>query len=96
MCWKYSLYISQFSRDYIENHNEDSDGGFLTEVDVQYLKKNPYSSQWFTFFAWKMNIENVEKLVDNLHDKQEHVILIENLKQSIKWWISIERSLESD
>ena len=30
-----------------------------------------------------MNIENVEKLVANLHDKQEHVILIKNLKQAL-------------
>ena len=30
-----------------------------------------------------MNIKNVEKRVANLHNKQEHVILIENLKQAL-------------
>ena len=43
---------SQFSRDYIENHNEDSDGGFFIEVDVQY-PKNTNSSQWFSLFCLK-------------------------------------------
>ena len=33
------------------------------------------------FLSGKMKIENVEKLVANLHDKTEYVIYIRNLKQ---------------
>ena len=30
---------SQFSKDFLENYNEDSDEGCFLEVDVQYLDK---------------------------------------------------------
>ena len=29
--------ISQFTEDFINNYNEESDGGYFFEVDVQYL-----------------------------------------------------------
>ena len=31
--------ISQFNRDFIEDHNKDRDEGHLLEVDVQHLEK---------------------------------------------------------
>ena len=29
----------QFNEDFIKSHNEESDGGYSLEVDVQYLEK---------------------------------------------------------
>ena len=40
---------SQFSWDYIENPNEDSDGGFFIEVDVQYPKKYIFFTMVYSF-----------------------------------------------
>ena len=36
-----------------------------------------------SFFSERMKIENVEKLVANLHDKNEYVIHLTNLKQAL-------------
>ena len=31
-------YISKFNEDFIKNYDEDSDKGYILEVDVEYLK----------------------------------------------------------
>ena len=38
-----------------------------------------------------MKIEKVEKLVANLHDKEEYVIHIRNLKQALNYGLVLER-----
>ena len=45
---------SQFSKDFIENFNGDSDDGYFLEVDVQYPKRlyGMAFSQWVTLFSW--------------------------------------------
>ena len=39
------------------------------------------------FFPERMKTEKVEKLVANLHDKEEYVIYIRNLKQAVKYGV---------
>ena len=39
-----------------------------------------------------MNIENVEKLIANLHDKNEYVNSHKKFKRDIKSWISFEKT----
>ena len=53
---------SQFSRDYIENHNEDSDGGFFIEVDVQYPKKYKFFTMVFPFLPEKWTLKTLKNL----------------------------------
>ena len=43
------------------------------EVDVQYLEKLFELHNYLTFLPERIKIENVEKLVANLHDKTEDV-----------------------
>ena len=74
---------SQFSKDFIENYNEDSDEGDFLEIDVQYPEKLLDLYNDLPFLLERMKIEKVEKLVANLHDKEEYVIHILNLKQAL-------------
>ena len=74
---------SQFTKDFMENYNEDKDECYFLEVDVQYHQKlhnlhNDLPSRYES-----MKIENIEKLLANLYDKEEYVILIRNLKQAL-------------
>ena len=75
--------ISQFNKDFIKNYNEQSDEGYFLEADVQYLEKLHEFHNDFPFLSERIKIEKVEKLVANLHDKIEYVIVIHirNLKQ---------------
>ena len=66
-----------------KNYNEESDGGYFLEVDVQYLENLHELHNDLSFLPKKMKIEKVEKLVANLHDKAEYVMHIRNLKQAL-------------
>ena len=64
----------------MKNYNEERDKGYFLEVDVQYLEKLHELHNDLAFLPEIRNIEKVEKLVDNLHDKTEYFIHIRNLK----------------
>ena len=57
--------------------------GFSLEVDVQYSENLHELHNDLPFLPERMKIEQIEKLVTNLHDKTEHVIHIRNLKQAL-------------
>ena len=59
---------SQFNEDFINNYNEESDKGYLLEVDVQYLEKVHELHNDLPFLSERMKIEKAKKLVHNLHD----------------------------
>ena len=55
----------QFSKDFTENYNEDSNEGNFLEVDVQYLETLCDLQNDLLFLPEKMKIEKVEKLAAN-------------------------------
>ena len=55
---------------------------FIVEDDVQYPENLHNLHNDLPFLPERMKIENVEKLLANLHDKTEYVIHIRNLKQT--------------
>ena len=74
---------SQYNEDFIKNYNEESDEGYILEVDVQYLEKLHELHHDLPFLSERMKIKKLEKLVANLHDKTEYVIHTRNLKQAL-------------
>ena len=64
--------------------NEISDKDYLLEVDVSYPKElhNPHND--LPFMCEKMEINGVEKLVQNLRDKKNYVIHIQALNQVLQ------------
>ena len=81
---------SQFNEDFRKSYDEESDEGYFLEVDVQYLETSHELHNHLAFLSERMKIENVEKLVANLHVKIEYVIHIRNLKH-IKSWSNFEK-----
>ena len=74
----------------IKNYNEESDEVYFLEVNVQSPGKLHELYNDLPFLHDRMKIEKVEKLVADLHDKNEFVIHIRNLKLS---WINFEKKL---
>ena len=60
---------SQFKEDFIKSYNEKIDEKFFLEVDAQYLKKLHNLHNDLPFLPERIENENVEKFVVNLHDK---------------------------
>ena len=74
---------SHFNEDFIKSYTEESDKGYVPEVDVQYPEKLRNLHNDLLVLPERMNIGKVEKLVTNLHDKTQYVIHIRNLKQAL-------------
>ena len=61
----------QFNEGFIKNYNEKSDEGYFLEIDIQYLEKLHELQNDLLFLPERIKIEKVEKLVANLHDKND-------------------------
>ena len=79
--FKWAEHTSEFSKDFIENYNQD--GYEVCFLAVQFPKKLLDLHNNLSFLPERMNIEKVEKLVTNLYDEKEYVIHIGNLKQAL-------------
>ena len=80
--WVYETF--EFSEDFINIYNDESDEGYFLEVDVKYPKNLHNLHKDLPFLPERMKIEKIEKFVANLHDKEEYVMHIRNLKESLK------------
>ena len=75
----------------MKNYNEKSKEGYFFEVDVEYPKKLHELLNDLPFSPERMDIEKVEKLVANLHDKNECVIHLRNLKHALNHGLVLKR-----
>ena len=75
--------LSDFDEGFLKSYNKKSKEGYFLEVNIQYLENLHNFQNHIPFLPERMNIEKVEKFVANLHDKNEYVIHIRNLKQAL-------------
>ena len=75
--------MTKCPKEFIKNYDEDSDKGYILDVDVKYPKKlhNLYSD--LPFSPEKMKIDKCKKLVFNLYYKKKYVVHIRSLKQAL-------------
>ena len=64
----------KFNEDFIKSCDEDSDKGYILEVDVKYLKRLHNLHCDLPFLPERMNIVKCNKLVCNLHDKNNYFV----------------------
>ena len=87
--FKWKKYMLKFNEKFTKNYDEDSDKGYILEVDVEYPKhlQLPYlgniSHYDLPFLPKKIRINKIEKLTCNLSDKEKCVIHIRSLKQAL-------------
>ena len=77
--------ISGFDENFIKTYSEENDEEYFLEVDVQYPKNLHKLYNDLAFLPERMKIENVEKIVENLYDKEEYVIHTRTLKQTLNY-----------
>ena len=61
---------------HIKNYYEDSDERYILELDVEYLKKLHNLHSDLPFLLERMKMHKCNKLVCNLHDKENYIIHI--------------------
>ena len=75
--------ISKFNEDFIKIYDEDSDKGYILEVDVEYPKNLHDLHSDIPFLPERIKINKCGKLVCNLCDKNNYVVHIRLLKQAL-------------
>ena len=82
--------LSEFVENFIKKYNEIRKERYFLEVDVEYPEELHELHNDLSLLPKIMNIEKVEKLVANLHNKNEYAIQIRNLKQPLKYLLVLE------
>ena len=77
-------WVSTIEESDVMGYNNDSDVGYVLEVDVEYPKKLQKLHNELPFLPEKMRLGKVEKLVANLYDKEKYVVHIRTLKQALE------------
>ena len=75
----------KFNEDFIKNYDEDSDKGYIFEVDVEYSNDLLDLHSDLPLLPQRMKINKCNKLVCNLYDKT-----------SIRSWTNIKESAQSN
>ena len=75
--------MSKFNKELIKNYDDDSDKGYILEVDVKYPKTLNGLHNDLSFLPKRMKIGQCKKLVSNLNDKKNYVVHIRSLKQAL-------------
>ena len=73
----------KFNEELIKNYDEDSNKGYILEVDVEYLKYLHDLHSELPLLPERMKINKSSKLVWNLYDKNNYVVHIRSLKQAL-------------
>ena len=76
--------VSKIDEDFIKNYDENSDKGYILEVDVECPKNIHDLHIDLPFLPERMKIDKCNKLVCNLFDKNNYVVHIRSLKQALK------------
>ena len=73
--------VSKFDEEFIKNYDEDSNKGYILEVDVKYPKDLDNLHIDLPFLSERMKIKKYNKLVCNLNHKKEYAVHIRASKQ---------------
>ena len=68
--------VSKINEEFIKNYNENSNKGYILEVDVKYPKKLHDLHSDLPFLPRRMKIDKCKKLVCNLHNKKKNTSYI--------------------
>ena len=64
--------ILKFNEEFTKNYDEDSDKGYILEVDVQYSNNLNYLHSDLPFLPERIKINKCSKLVCNFYDKNNY------------------------
>ena len=81
--FKWEIDLSIFTSGFIKNYDSHSDMGYIFYVDITYPKEFHELHKDLPLLPDRMEVNIVNKLVASLHDKNNYVIHIYDLKQAL-------------
>ena len=83
--------ISDVNEDFIKSYDDNSDKGYILEVDIDYQKKLSKLHSHLPFLPKRKKIGKVEKLICAIEDIKEYVINISALKQALNHGLKLNK-----
>ena len=83
--------VSEIDEEFIKNYDEDSDKGYILEVDVKYPRKLHDLHSDLPFLPKRMETDKCKKLVCNLHNKKKYVVHIRSFKQALNHGLKLKK-----
>ena len=80
-----------FTEDYIKNHDENSDTGYLLAVDLTYPKDLYEKHKYLPFLPEKLKVDNSTKLSYNFKEKKYYSVHICALKQALNHGLKLDK-----
>ena len=87
--FKWDNNLEDFTTDFIKNYDEDSDTGYLLEVDLEYPKELHEAHRDLPFLPIKK-----DKLLTTLEDKENYFVHIYALKQTLLHGLILKKFIE--
>ena len=75
--------VSKFDEEFIKNYDENSDKGYILEVDVEYPENIRMLHSDLPFLPERMKISKCTKLVCTTRNKESYEVHIRTLKQAL-------------
>ena len=75
--------LSKFNEKFVKDYDENSDKGYILEVDIEYPKNLYKLHRDLPFLPERMKINKCSKLTCTLQNKENYVIHIRALKQAL-------------
>ena len=85
--------LSKFNESFIKNYDENSDKGYILEVDVEYPKKLFNLHKDLPFLAKREKNSKCKKLICSIEDKEKYVVYIRTLKQALNHRLKLKKVL---
>ena len=82
--FKWEKDMLKFTKKFIKNYDENSDKGYILEVDVEYPENLHDLHSHLPFSPERMKIDKCKKFACNLYYKKNYVVHIRSLKQALK------------
>ena len=89
--FKFAENVSEIDEDVIKNYDEDSEKGYILEVDVKYPKNLHDFHSDLLFLPERIKIDKCNKLVCNLYDRKRYVVHKRSLKQALNHWLILKK-----
>ena len=83
--------VTEIDEEFTKNYDEDSDKGYILEVDVKYPRKLHNLHSDLPYLPKIMKTDKCKKLVCNLCNKKKYVVHIRSLKQALNQGLKLKK-----
>ena len=90
-CFKCVRDVFKIDEEFIKNYDNNSDIGFVLEVDSEHSKKFHDLHSDLPCLPERMKINKFKKLVYTLYDKNNYAVHIRNLKQALEYDLKLKK-----